>query len=242
MNDTGVKAALAAMGELIRNSVPDWVDAMRKRWLLAVGLIVLVDALTTLLRWRGVAAAPAASGFAVTAGTLVLLTFIFADAMRLMDPSYGITLSRFMRLVGIALLVGLIYLLALIPTFVFGAIHQTALSYVFVYAAAFVMGARFCLTFFLTEQSARPIRYSWLLTAGATFLPSIVPVAISAAPGGLLELLLPGTLAQASIVLGVLHSTLQIGLLFINTAWVYPLTVRWLPVCERFHASDASPV
>ena len=43
MNDTGVKAALAAMGELIRNSVPDWIDAMRKRW------VVAIDPLT--VRW-----------------------------------------------------------------------------------------------------------------------------------------------------------------------------------------------
>ena len=66
------------------------------------------------------------------------------------------------------------------------------------------------------------------------------PVAIGAVPGGLLELFLPGTPAPASIVLAVVHSTLQIGLFFINAAWVYPLTVRWLPVCERFHAADAS--
>jgi hypothetical protein len=239
MNESGVKTALAAMGELMRDSVPDWVNATRKRWLLAIGLIVLVDAICILLRGLGVAWEPAASAFALNVSTLVLFTFIFADAMRLMDASYGITLIRLVRLVGITLLVGLVYLVALIPAFVLTAMHQTVLSYVFVYATVFVLGARLCLTFFLTEQSSRPIRYSWLLTAGATFVPSIVPVVISALPGSL-EVILPGTPAPASTMLAVVHSSLHIALLFISSAWVYPLTVRWLPVCERFHAPDAN--
>ncbi len=80
----GVKDAFAAMGELIRASGPDWVEAMGKRTLLTLGLIVLLAIVDITVLERG--ASLEAPLLIQEAIVCVLSLFLWIDAMRLIDP------------------------------------------------------------------------------------------------------------------------------------------------------------
>jgi hypothetical protein len=235
VNEAGVKDGLAAMGELIRNSVPDWVDAMRKRWPLAVALILFVIGLCLVLNWRNVSGAPTIllRVEAVTAGVLAIC--VFADAMRLVDAAYRITYGRLLHLLWITVYIGVIFCGAAIPYLVLNALHQSTSAYLLLFIAETVVGSRLCFAYYLSERKERPVLVSFLLTGGSTFVPSIVLAAATSVPRYALNWIIPTTHIPGLVEGAIVQVTAYMVLQFLSTTWQYPITVRWLAVCERLH-------
>ena len=230
----GVKDAFAAMGELIRASGPDWVEAMGKRTLLTLGLIVLLAIVDITVLERG--ASLEAPLLIQEAIVCVLSLFLWIDAMRLIDPSFRLTFKLFLKLIWICALFLLLSVPALIPFFVLAAFRQFALAIAFAIVAIYVLITKFWFAFFVIDKKERPVRFSWRLTAGITFLPTFVLIALALVPGYVAhQLFLKIPYGFSSPVVFVLTQCIEIAIAFVTYTWLYSLSARWLPVAERLH-------
>jgi hypothetical protein len=66
-------------------------------------------------------------------------------------------------------------------------------------------------------------------------VPSIVLVAATSVPRYAFAWILPILHIPDSGERAIVQVTAYIVLQFLGSAWQYPLTVRWLEVCERLH-------
>jgi hypothetical protein len=224
---------MAEMAGLLKGSIPGFLDALRRRWLVALGMAAVLSAAYAVAHSSGAPLAWPRTLEIVLTSALTLC--VFADAMRIADPSYRVTGQRFWMLVWVTVVFSFALLVAEIPAFVLFANHQAAIgTAVTVVIGIFVM-ARLGFAWFLADLDASPVFYSWLLTRGPALLPSLVPAALSWLPSeltnGIGRIALPGATAQALVV----RTTLIVASTLLSCAWLYPLLARWLPICQRIN-------
>jgi hypothetical protein len=240
----GVRDAFAAMGELVRGIGPVWGAAIVRRALLTLGLIVLLVFVDSSVLMHGT---PRASLPFMSWTQLALLTvlwvFLWADAMRLNDPAFRVTPKVFGKGLWIGAYVVLLLFVASIPIIVLYAFGQVAVAGICQYVVFSVVVTRLWFAFFLIAKNERPVRSSWRLTAGITFLPTLVLIVAAALPGIVVDrifFMLPHDLS-ARIVFVLMQST-DIVVSLVTSTWLYSLTARWLPVAECLHPElDAMP-
>jgi hypothetical protein len=234
VSEPGVKSALAAARDLIATSAADWTNALRRRVVLAGGLIVATVAIEAVLSPRGWLTGRLfwVDGIAST----VLAFSLFADAMRMLVPSYRLTGTRILRLAWISVVTLFFLFIAAAPALYLRMVHQTEVAYwLFAIATIFVQ-TRLCFAWFAAERESNPYVYSWLLTSGATFLPSAVLVSLASLPRYALGEFLPKLPRGAVALPAALETSIPVLILaFVSGAWIYPMTARWLLACERMH-------
>jgi hypothetical protein len=238
--------ALQLFRGLLPAAVLDMRAILRRRGLL---LIILTVAFTVVAALVAGANNERGLTFILTSLASIAAFAIFADAMRIARPDYRLDAGRVIRLMWYGLLVFVLIAVCYLPFGIaisvfapHGASHiepqpWKSVEDGIVYLITIVVGARLAFLCFLCEQEgARAFSFSWRLTArpalGATLLLytlAVVPSAIVTSVSDALEPHVAPALFTSSLVF------VNLIVIFGVAAFLYPLLMRWMMVCERVH-------
>jgi len=222
------------VGRLFALAPDAWNDArtiVTRRWwlLLLVALLAAIHAF-----------GQHASGrfdvvyFLLNLGQLVaaiaLSAYIFADTMRIDDPSYELTFGRALILVLIGLGVALITVVVALPGLALQA-YGISIAQIWILLAEVVVTTKLGYVFFAAENEEGAFRYSWRITSGSAFLPTLVLAAIYGIGVGVLDAVV--SIALIGIPFGVvIVATVSVLINFAPAMFFSPWMIRWMRVAE----------
>jgi hypothetical protein len=182
-------------------------------------------------------------------GGSVLVLLVFAETMRIARPDYRLDTGRVARLAWFTLLlIGILvvcFVIGLVPFAVLraftapnGSLHDwDAVPTIVLDVVSALVTARFAFVCFLCEENGmRAFSFSWRLTAGPSFLPTllvsiayVLPFTIVANLFDRLQSAGPLVFVEGARVFAYLI------LSFGAASFVNPLLLRWMMACERIH-------
>ena len=220
-----------AMFALARPAFDDFLAIVRRRWWLIAGVAIAGAAWIELAqneRWN------------IEAAHLMLYLFwivgvfwIFAEVMRIRWPRYAMGGDEVWRLSLVAVAVGLLWVLAMLPGLVVKSLHVVILGWVLIYVGDLLISTKLLFAFYATESEAyggTPIQTSWRLTGGAAFWPTLLLGAIYFVAE------LPWTAWHGLIASVPLREGVGLVLILLLMTFFSPWKIRWMAALEEAEA------
>jgi len=224
MTDAGAMFALA------RPAFGDFLAIVRRRWWLISGVAIVGAA------WMQLAQA---ERWDIHAAVLLVyplwilgVFWVFADVMRIRWPRYAMGGDEVWRLSLVAVAVGLLWVLAMLPGLVVKSLHVVILGWVLIYVGDLLISTKLLFAFYATESEAygTPIQTSWRLTAGPAFWPTLLL--------GVIYIIaeLPWTAWHGLVVSVPLREGVGQVLILLLMAFFSPWKIRWMAALEEAEA------